>query len=462
METKASEVKIEHSLMIVDDDPGIREFLKETFNNEYEVITTSSAEEALSTLENISVDVVLLDIKMPGIGGIGFLQNLDKIQEKPAVIVITADREIDTAVNAMKLGAYDYLVKPFDLSKLKITVNNAIERINLEKELRRLREQVEERFAFENIVGKSKKMQEVFKMMKKVLNNDATVLIIGESGTGKELVARAIHYNSPRKDKPFVAIDCAAIPDSLMENEFFGHEKGAFTGAVTSQKGKLELADGGTLFLDEIGNLRLDLQAKLLRVLQEREFTRIGGTKRIKVNIRVIAATNIDLAEAVKQGKFREDLYYRINVFPIHLPPLRERIDDIPLLATHFLKIYNDQYHKNVKISADAIEKMMQYDWPGNVRELENLISRLVLIKEDGEEITTSDLPSEMTSPKTPVLPQGITLKELEKNYIQDTLKTVKGNISEAARILGLSRKTLYNKIKEFNLEQWLEDLKRQ
>lgn len=441
-------------ILVADDEPWVRELLREILSEEYQVDCAEDGQDAWAHIEANEYAVILLDLRMPRMTGIEVLQRLREAHSSSICIVITANNDIESAVQSMRLGAYDYIVKPFDNERLLLTVRNAVDKKRLENEVRHLREEVGHA-GLDGIIAGSLAMKRVFALVNRVLDNDVTLLITGESGTGKEVFARAVHNNSTRKNGPFIALDCAAIPDTLIENEFFGHEKGAFTGATASVPGKFELADGGTLFLDEIGNLRLDVQAKLLRVLQEREFSRIGGTRRIQVDVRIICATNADLELAMKENKFREDLYYRINVVPIRLPALREREGDIPELVRYFLGRFNRQMNKKIGVSERAMLQLCQYAWPGNVRELENMINRLVVIK-DSDMIEPDDLPPEfrvMPGSGIRQFPSSMTLDEVEQEYIMKVLGEENNNISRAAKILGITRKTLHNKLNRFGRE---------
>ncbi len=441
-------------ILVADDEPWVRELLREILSEEYQVDCAEDGQDAWVHIEANEYAVILLDLRMPRMTGIEVLQRLREAHSSSICIVITANNDIESAVQSMRLGAYDYIVKPFDNERLLLTVRNAVDKKRLENEVRHLREEVGHA-GLDGIIAGSLAMKRVFALVNRVLDNDVTLLITGESGTGKEVFARAVHNNSTRKNGPFIALDCAAIPDTLIENEFFGHEKGAFTGATASVPGKFELADGGTLFLDEIGNLRLDVQAKLLRVLQEREFSRIGGTRRIQVDVRIICATNADLELAMKENKFREDLYYRINVVPIRLPALREREGDIPELVRYFLGRFNRQMNKKIGVSERAMLQLCQYAWPGNVRELENMINRLVVIK-DSDMIEPDDLPPEfrvMPGSGIRQFPSSMTLDEVEQEYIMKVLGEENNNISRAAKILGITRKTLHNKLNRFGRE---------
>lgn len=441
-------------MLIADDEIGIRELLKELLKNNYNVILAENGEQTIKKLNSHKPDILFLDIRMPKKNGIEVLEHIRKKNLRTIPIIITADKDVHTAIKAMKLGAFDYIVKPFENEKIINLVKNAIEQLDLRNEVEFLRTELKKQYSFENIVGISEKMQEVYNQINNIVDNDAVVLITGESGTGKELIARAIHFNGRRKDYPFIPVDCASIPETLIESELFGHEKGAYTGALNKKIGKFELSNGGTIFLDEIGNLKLEVQSKLLRILQEQEFTRVGGNDKIKVDVRVISATNADLPQLIKEKYFREDLYYRLNVIPIHLPPLRERGDDITLLTRHFLDLFNKKYNKNIKITKDVLEYFHQYNWPGNVRELENTTQRLILTASN-DAINISDLPKNIIQCdekiSTAKIKAGITLDEVEKIVIKDTLLENNMNISKAAQILGVTRKTLHNKLDKYS-----------
>ncbi|RLA95000.1 MAG: sigma-54-dependent Fis family transcriptional regulator, partial [Deltaproteobacteria bacterium] len=372
-------------ILVVDDDLGARESLGIILEDEYEVLKAESGERALEILGEQAVNVVLLDVKMPGLDGIETLKRIKEKDESVEVIMVSGLNILKKAVDAIKLGAYDYILKPFDPEEILTAVERALERQRMSRELSYFRLEREQLWGGSEIVSQDEKMKEVFDIIQKVAYTTTTVLIVGESGTGKELVARAIHRAGPRREKPFVAINCASIPAELMESELFGYEKGAFTGAYAQTIGKFEYADGGTLFLDEISTLKPELQAKLLRVIEEKRIQRIGSARPIPVDVRIIAATNMDLKKMVEEGKFRQDLYFRLNVLPIQLPPLRERKDDIPLLLDYFVKKFNEKYRRKVKgFSPEAVEALKQYQWPGNVRELENLVERMVVLS-DGE-----------------------------------------------------------------------------
>jgi two-component system response regulator AtoC len=440
-------------ILVVDDEAIVREALSDWLKDiGYQVFTAENGHKALEVIEKEKPGIMIADLVMPGMDGIELMRRAKAHQPNIEVIIITAYASIPTAITAMKEGAYDYIEKPFCPERAELLVKKLAEHRELVEENLSLRQKLEDRYRFENIIAKSSKMQRVIEVIKVVAKSNATVLITGESGTGKELVARAIHSQSDRRSKPFVAVSCAALPESLLESELFGHEKGSFTGAYAQKKGKFEFANGGTLFLDEVGEMSANIQVHLLRVLEEKEFTRVGGNEPIKVDVRVISATNKDLRKAIEKQEFREDLYYRLNVVNIELPPLRERKEDIPLLAEHFLHKFAMENRKEVtEFSPEAIEFLLDYDWPGNVRELENAIERAIILSKDSP-ITTADLPQEN------LLPVGSTstgknLKEVEKSHILNVLRETGENYSEAARILGVSRMTLYNKAKEYGFD---------
>lgn len=444
-------------VLIVDDELSVRESLKMVFKDEYSLLFAINGEEALNVAQESSPDVILLDIIMPVLDGLTVLEKVKEFNPSIKVIMLTATKTVKTAVRAMRLGAYDYITKPFDVEELSIIVKKALETQKLEEEVKYLRTEVEKKYEFSNIIGKSKEMRDVYSRIAQIADTKSTVLITGESGTGKELVAKAIHYNSSRRDKPFIALNCAAIPETLIEAELFGHEKGAFTDAQARRQGQFELADKGTLFLDEIGDLSLATQAKILRVLQEREFTRIGGVKPLMVDIRLIAATNKNLDEAMSKGAFREDLYYRINVVPIHLPPLRERREDIPLLVNHILaKKAEEEGKKPRGMSKEAMDILATYTWPGNVRELDNVIERVITLCPN-DIITAEDLPanirgvSEITPMKERVLKGNLPLRkairEFERDIILNALERTNYVQTQAANLLGISRRMLKYKI---------------
>ncbi len=430
----------------------------------YRVKTCHSGEQALSLIKKQLFDLIISDLFLPGISGIDILKQVKEESPDTCVILITGNASTETAVEAMREGALDYITKPFNIERLKIQVTKALEKNRLVLENKYLWQQLHGRYRFDNIIGTSQVMQQVFRRMKKITGTDSTILILGASGTGKELVARAIHYNSPRKDKPFIAINCGAIPADLLESELFGHIKGAFTSAFTDKPGKLEAANGGTILLDEVGDMPPQLQMKLLRVLQEHEFERVGSSRKIHLDIRLISATNVDLPERIKTGQFREDLYYRLNVIPIHLPALKDRRGDIPQLARFFVeKICKEMNRPLVSIGADAIQAMEAYSWPGNVREMENIIERTIALT-DSMVIGCEDLPSDigkkqpismLTAPQ--VTSHGIEMNQviadIEREMIQQAMVLGKGVKARAADLLKINRTTLVEKIKRLGIE---------
>jgi len=453
------------TILVVDDEKNYLLVLSAVLEEEgYEVLTTVSGLEALEIHKSSDLDLVLTDMKMPGMDGIELLEQIKAHDPELPVIMMTAHGTIDKAVEAMQKGAYSYILKPFDNERLTLYVKKAISVYQVVKENRRLRDAVESQYRFGKIIGKSKPMRDVFETIQKVAPSGATVLVEGESGTGKELVAKAIHFNSQRRDNPFVAVNCSALAESLLESELFGHEKGAFTGAVSSKKGRFELAHTGTLFLDEIGELSPNLQVKLLRVLQEKTFERVGGVRSVAVDIRVIAATNKNLKEEMTAGRFREDLYYRLNVVHILIPPIRERQEDIRLLVNHFIEKYSSERKSAppVKGVAQDVDRLFyEYSWPGNVRELENVIERVMILCPH-EIITSDDLPKGFKSNLDNALhldgiPAGAklyeTLEMVEKTMIQRALKMADNVQAHAAEILGIGKSGLNQKIKRYNIE---------
>jgi DNA-binding NtrC family response regulator len=444
-------------VLVVDDEKHQRDILEMILDSEgYESVSARNGRHALETLRDQPFDAVLTDLKMPDMSGIELLTELLKAQPGLCVILMTAHGSIHTAVDAMRKGAFDYLTKPLERDELLVVLGKAMERTRLVRENRMLHEQLRDRFRLDNIVGDHGAMQDVFRVVHKVAASSSTVLIYGESGTGKELVARALHQESDRRQRPFYAVNIAALPESILEAELFGHEKGAFTGAEARKIGLFEQASGSTLFLDEVGDLKRDLQVKLLRTLQEREIMRVGGTERIRVDVRIVAATNQDLDRAVREGRFREDLYYRLNVIPIFLPPLRDRRTDIPLLVEHFIRKHGGSQRRR-DMSAEALEVLASYDWPGNVRELESVIERSLLLS-DGDTILPSDLPAGVragiAAAKRGVLglqipDAGIDLEGVERALILQALEKTSGNVSRAARLLGLSRRTLQYRLEK-------------
>ena len=452
-------------VLVIDDEENMRHMLKMMLNKAgYAVESAADGVEGLELLNESDFDFVLCDVKMPRMNGMTFLREAREKHPDKTFIMMSAYGTIEVAVDAMKEGAYDYISKPFKADEVLITLKKAEERKQLKAENLQLRsriDEIENKYSFENIVARSEVMANVFDLVSKVAEHKTTVLITGESGTGKELVAKAIHSSSPRSMKPLVSINCGGIPENLLESELFGYKKGAFTGAVKDKPGRFEEADGGTLFLDEIGEMPLSLQVKLLRVLQEEEIAPLGGVGSRKVDVRIVAATARDLNEEVKEGRFREDLLYRINVMTIHVPALRERRGDIPLLVGYFIELFNKKLNKNIEsLSSEAMPILMGYSWPGNVRELENVIERAVLLN-SGKLITPKELPSDITlpenSPSNVVGEETLSIKKaskkLEKGLIEKVLKLTGGNRSKAARILEISRPILIAKIKEFNLD---------
>ncbi len=446
-------------ILVVDDDPGVRESFRLILEDEYEVLDAPDGARALEVLQTSPVDLVLLDVRLPGLDGLQVLERIRAVDERLDVILVTAVRTVKTAVAAMKLGALDYLIKPVDQEQVLPLIQRALDKRALEREVAVLRSELARRQDLDSLVGQSPSMRKVLQVIEQVAPTTATVLVTGESGTGKELIARAIHRKSPRRDRPFVAVNPAAITETLMESELFGHERGAFTGAYQRKPGKFELAQGGTLFLDEIATLRAALQASLLRVLQEREIERVGGTRSIKVDVRIIAATNADLRRAVAAGTFREDLYYRLNVVPIVAPPLRDRPGDVPLLVQHFVRRYSREFNKPVAgVAPEALAALDEYGWPGNVRELQNVIERAVALCE-GPVIQLGDLPLDLMVPDpaaglrdADTLPLQEACDRFERHVVLRVLERTAWNQTEAARLLGIHRNTLLQKLSRWNL----------
>jgi len=454
-------MEIKPTIMVVDDELGARQSLEVILEDQFRVLLAESGREALEIIRRETVDLILLDVHMPDMDGLEVLRRIKEEEEGIDVIMVSALNLARKAVDAIKLGAYDYITKPYEPEDILSTVHRVIQQQRLRRELDFLRKEVKESRGLDQIVGQSKAMVEIYNLIKKVAFTSTHILITGESGTGKELVARSIHNQGDRKDKPFVAINCAAIPSELMESEMFGHEKGAFTGAHTRTIGKFEHANGGTLFLDEISALRSDLQAKLLRVLQEKEIERIGSNKPIKIDIRVISATNTNLEEAIAQGKFRQDLYFRLNVVPIFIPPLRERREDIPLLAQHFLNKFNTLYHKKIPgFSEKAMNALTRYHWPGNIRELENLIERIVVLSSGNEQIDLKHIPIEILLSSEQDIQDLMGREtglikmrdEFERRVILNALEACQWNQSETARMLKISRNHLIQKAKQLGI----------
>ena len=462
---------VQPKILVVDDEKFITLSLKQHLEKEgYEVFTAESGEDGLEVFRTEIPDIILLDINLPGISGLETLEAIRKIDKGVIVVIITAHGDIETAVSTIKLGAYDFVEKPFDINRISLLIKKALETITLKREVTYLREEQYDKYSFNNIIGASKTMKEVIALAKKVAESDASIILIqGESGTGKTLIARAIHYHSARVYEPFVEVTSTAIPEMLIESELFGYEKGAFTDAKASKKGLFEFASGGTLYLDEIGDIKPAAQAKLLRVIEDKTFKRVGGLKDITVNIRIIAATNKNLENAVKDGSFRADLYYRLKVIPIFIPPLRERKEDIIPLAMHYMKLFNKEFKKSVTgISPEAQKLLVDYPWYGNTRELKNVIER-VCILEDTDIIYPKHISSEIvgyagssqTEPEAAaeeekttlrIPPEGLSLKNLEKDLVIKALQMVNGNQTKAARLLGISRDTLRYKMQKFGL----------
>jgi DNA-binding NtrC family response regulator len=446
-------------VLVVDDDPGVRESFRLILEDHYDVTDVPDGPTALDVVRTSAVDLVLLDIRLPGMDGIEVLERIKALDEGIEVILVTAVKTVRTAVAAMKLGAFDYLTKPFEEDELLSLSRRALERRALEREVAFLRSELARAHDSDEIVGRHPTVEKLHALIAQVARTPTTVLITGESGTGKELVARAIHHQGPRREGPFIAVNPAAIAETLIESDLFGHERGAFTGAHQRKLGKLELAQGGTLFLDEIGTLRPELQAKLLRVLQEREIERVGGTRPVKIDVRFIAATNTNLKEAVVSGAFREDLYYRLNVVPVVVPPLRERIQDVPLLVEHFIRRDNRRFHKRVEgLSPEALAALNAYRWPGNVRELENVIERCVVLAE-GPIVQLNDLPLDVSLPQqatkvraAEALPLNEATDQFEQQIVLRVLERVGWNLTEAGRILEIHRNSLRVKLARWGI----------
>jgi len=445
------------SILIIDDDDAILDSCNQVLQKDgYDVKTAKDGEKGLKTFKKELYHVVILDVMLPGMGGMEVLAKIKGENPETPVVIITGFGSIESAVEAIKQGAFEYLTKPFTPEELRVSIKKAFESRKKYFEGIYLREELEKITGLDMVVGKSDIMKNVMDIVRRVSPSDSTVLITGESGTGKELIAREIHNHSLRRNAPFVVVDCGALVETLFESELFGHVKGSFTGATVTKHGRFEVANGGTIFLDEISNITLNIQAKLLRVIQEREVTRIGSSKSIKVDVRILAATNEDLTQCVQQGKFREDLFYRLSVVPIHLPPLRERKGDIPSLVDHFLMKYNKRAKKQINsMNHDVLKALMEYEWPGNIRELENTIERAVVLSKN-DEIKPEDLVyhgiSSGSSFLTPMGGKYRSLEEIEKEYIRAVLRAHQWNKSHAANILGIDRKTLLNKIKKYEI----------
>lgn len=439
-------------ILIVDDEQIVRDSLTHWFEEDgYQVSSAADAFDVLRELEPGKYDIMLVDIKMPKMSGLELLEKVKSIDPDCIVIIITAYASVPSAVQALKSGAFDYVTKPIDPDELSHLIKNAIKQKSLKRENIALKTSIDELFSFEGLIGESQEMKKVFELIKIVAPQDTTVMIRGESGTGKELIARAIHMNSPRRYYPIIPVNCGAFTETLLESELFGHEKGAFTGAQYRRKGKIEMANGGTLFLDEVGSVSPKMQIELLRVLETKQFNRVGGNEIVKVDFRLISATNENLEKLVEEGKFREDLYYRLNVFTIYIPPLRERRSDIPILANYFVQKFARQMNKPVlKISDEAMDILLNHNWPGNVRELENAIERAMVVGKPPE-IKPSDLPFHI---EKNFLNDTDSLEIVEKNHIQRVLKKYDWNISRAAAALEIDRVTLYNKIKKYGLQK--------
>jgi len=449
------------TILVVDDEKNYLVVLEALLGSEgYEVVAAVDAKAAINTAREADLDLILTDMKMPGLSGMELLEKVKAMKPELPVIMMTAFGTIEMAVEAMRKGAYDYIQKPFENEQLKLTVRKALDNYRLIKENRLLTEALSDRFKFGNIIGKSKQMKKIYDLIEKISPSKASVLITGPSGTGKELISKAIHYRSNKKDRPFISINCGALTETLLESELFGHEKGAFTGAVTMKKGRFELADGGTLFLDEVGDMPASLQVKLLRVLQEMEFERVGGTKTIHVDVRIIAASNRNIKKDVAEGSFREDLYYRLNVIHIEVPSLKERVDDIPLLVRHFITKFSEDNTAGVELIPEAWKTLYSYPWPGNVRELENIIERAMVLNSNGV-ITVADLPDELTGAEAQFdvdrfIPSNITMPEalekIEEKLLRRALAQCNNVQSHAAKSLGITKSLIQHKMKKYNI----------
>ena len=445
------------TILIVDDERNTREGLQRALQDRYNVLLAEDSQKAVQTLESTPVDVMLTDLRMPGVDGMGLLRRAMSLTNPPVCIMMTAYGSIENAVQAMQAGAYHYVTKPVNLDELELVIQRALNSRRIEVENVNLHEQIDRRYGLENIIGESPAMRQLFETVQQVAPSRATVLITGETGTGKELIAKAIHNLSPRKNGAFIAVHAAALPSTLLESELFGHEKGAFTGAVERRIGRFELADGGTLFLDEVSELEPSIQVKLLRVLEERAFERVGGAKTLQVDVRLVAATNKDLKKLVSEGKFRDDLFYRLSVVTIDLPPLRERRDDIPLLVKAFLDEFGRENSKQVReLTPEALNVLLAYDWPGNVRELRTAIELMVVLAR-AERLTVRDMPAVIRGSadltKINVVRAGMTVEEAERQLIVQALTETNSNRTKAAQKIGISRRTLHRKLKEFGLE---------
>ncbi len=441
------------NILIIDDEKNIREGLAAALEMDgYNVVLAKDGQEGLGLVGRGDIDLVITDLRMPGISGEEVLAKVTSESPGLPVIVLTGHGTIDSAVDAMRAGAYDFLTKPLNLDRLSLIVKRALQNRELALQHRQLKEELDTNKTFESIIGKSAEMQKIFEMVRRVASSKASVLITGESGVGKELIANAVHNLSPRKDNPLIKVHCAALSESLLESELFGHEKGAFTGAVARKRGRFELAHGGSIFLDEIGEIDQNVQIKILRVLQDKRFERVGGEETVETDVRVIAATNRDLEKEIAEGRFREDLYYRLNVVHIHVPPLRDRKDDIPLMVSSFLKEFAKENGKNItSIDSHARAALYKYDWPGNIRQLRNCMESAVVMC-GGDTLTLDDFPptiSQHNSQDVVQIPVGLTLDAAEKMYIQETLAVNRGNKSKTADVLGIGRKTLHRKLQD-------------
>ncbi len=454
------------TILVADDDESLRRVLEfQLKESGYDVLTAADGLQAFELFTSNEAACIITDLRMPKLSGLDLLERIRAVDAEKPVIVITAFGEVETAVSAMRAGAFDYITKPFNKDEIFLTIEKALSFSRTFAENRRLRQLVSESFSLRGLIGNSPNMQAVLSVVERVSRSDATVLITGETGTGKELIAKGIHFAGKRADKPFIAINCGAIPESLIESELFGHRKGAFTGAVADAKGKFEEASNGTLFLDEISEMPLSLQPKLLRVLQEREIVRLGESQPRKIDVRIIAATNQNLEKRVKEGSFREDLYFRLAVVPVHLPPLRERREDIPLLFKHFLHRAEEKHgFRKLEVDREVYNALLRYSFPGNVRELENTIERMIILS-DGERLTTRDLPKNIKTPQSlignvlPELPaEGISLEDLEKEIIRLALEKHQGNQSQTARYLTLTRSALIYRMQKYDLAEATEN----
>jgi len=453
----------EAKILVIDDEKLLRWSLQQNLSKEgYTVITAEKGMEGLNLFKEETPDVTLLDIHLPDVSGITVLQGIKEINKDALAIMITAFGDIQTAVKTIKLGAYDFVEKPFNVDKLKILVAKALETVSLRKEVSQFRSQLSLKYGFDSIIGQSEEMQKIFEIIKKIAKSDATTIMLqGESGTGKDLVAKVIHYQSRRSNKPFMEINCTALPETLIESELFGHEKGAFTDAKAMKKGLFELADGGSIYLDEIGDMKPSTQAKLLKIIESKMFKRIGGVKDITVDVRIIAATNKNLAEEVKSGNFREDLYYRLKVIPVLIPPLRDRPSDISDLAKYFINEFNREFKKNLKgISKETEKYFKEYQWPGNVRELKNIIERAMILESEEDFILPEHLPIEFTSKEVALAnvrsidikipPGGLDIEEVEKELIRQALDITRGNQTKSSRLLNITRDALRYRMQKF------------